>query len=154
MAEVFDKVKGYTGEISNDSKNEFLPLKKLERTYEYLSGLMSDHSTIVLKEKDRIDNFFKDYFSYEDLKLKEIKTLIDKRNEFAGVYAKRSVQEIKDVSPGVLSKFSSALFGQKVESVDTPAPNFKEFKNQYGYYNEQMVKQSIAFSDREVLSYS
>ena len=151
---MFDKIKGYTSEISNDSKNEFIPLRKLSKTYEYLTGLMTDHSTIMLKEKDRIDNFFKDYFSYEDSKLKEIKTLIDKRNEFSNLYAKRSAQEIKDVSPGVLSKFSSALFGQKQESVDSPSSNFKVFKNQYGYYNEQMVKESMMFCDREVVSYT
>lgn len=64
ISAVFTSLKGHTDSISNDSKNEFIPLKKLSKTYDYLSGLMSDHSTIMLKEKDRINSFFKDYFSY------------------------------------------------------------------------------------------
>ena len=112
LSETLTKIQQYTVEISNDSKNDFIPLKKLSKTYAYLAGLFTDHSTMALKEKDKMNSLVRDYFTYEDSKIREIKTLIDKRNEFSVVYNKRSTQDIKDVSPGVFSKFSSALFGQ------------------------------------------
>ena len=55
---------------------------------------------------------------------------------------------------GVFSKLSSAVFGEKVEYLDTPSANFEILKQQFGYYNHQLFSESVRFFENQINSHA
>ena len=39
----------------------------------------------------------------------------------------------------------TSIFGEKAESVDIPSSNYETLSNQVGYYNNQLLQESVRF---------
>ena len=119
--------------------------------------MISDHSAMLIKDKERFQNYLSDYFAYERIKVENIVGLINRRNEFAIAYEKKSgtvCGYLASPQMGVFSKLSSAVFGEKVEYLDTPSANFEILKQQFGYYNHQLFSESVRFFENQINSHA
>jgi hypothetical protein len=81
----------------------------------------------------------KSHFSYEKIRLENMQGLITKRATFAYELSKRPKEE---AGKGMFGKLTS-LFGERAEYVDTPSANYETLNNQVGYYNNQLLQESV-----------
>lgn len=79
------------------------------------------------------------HFAYEKDRLDNMQSLIAKRVLFANELSKRSKEE---EGKGMFGKIAS-FFGEKAEYVDTPSSNYETLNNQVGYYNNQLLRESV-----------
>jgi hypothetical protein len=91
------------------------------------------------------------HFSYERDRINNMQTLISKRKIFVMEFAKPKHQVEKGSSGGesgipvktsVFAKISN-LFGEKGESIDVPSSDTTTLHDQVGFYNSQLMKESI-----------
>jgi len=68
-----------------------------------------------------------------------MQNLITKRATFASELSKRTKE---DDGKGMFGKLTS-LFGEKNEYVDAPSSNYDILNSQVGYYNNQLLQESI-----------
>lgn len=80
----------------------------------------------------------KSHFAYEKIRLENMQGLINKRATFASELAKCPKEEGK----GMFGKLTS-IFGEKAEYVDTPSSNYETLNNQVGYFNNQLLQESV-----------
>ena len=119
--------------------------------------MISDHSAMLIKNKERFQNYLSDYFAYERINVENIVGLINRRNEFAVADEKKSgtaCGHLASPQMGVFSKLSSAVFGEKVEYLDTPSANFEPLKQQFGDYNHQLFGESVRFFEDQINSHA
>lgn len=55
-----------------------------------MAAMIDHQSVMILKDKDRFQNYFTDYFGYERTKIENLVSLVHKRTEFATQYEKKS----------------------------------------------------------------
>lgn len=81
--------------ISIGGGSQIPSVQKLSNTYELLAVMIDDHSAMLIKDKDRFQNYISDYFAYERIKVENIVGLINRRNEFATAYDKKSGNHLR-----------------------------------------------------------
>jgi hypothetical protein len=47
----------------------------------------------------------------------------------------------------------ASFFGEKIEYVDTPSSNYETLRNQVGYYNNQLLRESVRCIDVMIQSH-
>jgi hypothetical protein len=69
--------------ISLGNNAQIYSIQKLSNTYELISTMINDHSMMLMKDKERFQGHFSDYFAYERITVENIVNLVDRCNEFA-----------------------------------------------------------------------
>ena len=85
------------------------------------------------------------HFAYEKDRIDNIQNLISKRKTFSTEYLKPKHQSDAPKSEAGGSMFGkiAGLFGEKTESLDIPSSETKTLRDQVGFYNSQLMKESI-----------
>lgn len=84
------------------------------------------------------------HFAYEKDRIDNMQNLISKRKTYITEYSKPKHQNSgKAEQSGSMFSKISGFFGDKSEAVDTPSNNTQILKEQVGFFNSQLMKESI-----------
>lgn len=95
------------------------------------------------------------HFAYEKDRIDNLQNLITKRKTFTTELLKPKHQSPVALNDGGGSMFGkiAGLFGEKTENIDIPSTNTQTLKDQVGFYNSQLMKESIRCVEGMIISH-